>query len=143
MSTPIKIAAIASAVLLVAFVWGISSLAKIELVTNHYATRSEAEADRLFDRGWLPPLIPLSATKIRVGNDLDTNTSTGSFAFDPRDASQFTEPLTKADRAMAAASHPDRAIGVDIYTFSDDHCQWTFFVSADRGHCDYVLQPRY
>lgn len=120
-------------------------LGRMDRVTNTYATRVEAEADRLFDRGWLPSLIPISATDIRVTNDLDTNLSEGSFSFDPADSQIFTALLSSVDQAVAVASHPLGRMdsGVTPYTFSDGDRQWTFFVSPARGYCDYVLESRY
>ena len=120
-------------------------LTRMDRVTTTYTTRAEAQADRLFDRGWLPSLIPMSATDIRVTNDLDTNLSEGSFSFDPADSKAFTGSLSPVDRASAVASHPFGRIASSVtpYTFSDGDGQWTFFVSSEKGRCDYVLEPRY
>jgi hypothetical protein len=40
-------------------------------VSDSYATLEEAEADGLFARGWLPDLLPASATNIRTEINLD------------------------------------------------------------------------
>ncbi|WP_248386515.1 hypothetical protein [Vibrio sp. ED004] len=42
-------------------------------VTNEYSTYAEAKSDNLFDRAWLPDILPESTTSIEVTNDLDNN----------------------------------------------------------------------
>jgi hypothetical protein len=135
-----------SVLALLALGWAVFTLlAQQDRITTTYGTRAEAEADRLFDRGWLPSFIPRSATNILVSNDLDTNISEGSFTFDPADSKAFTASLSFVDRMSAVASHPLGRIDSSVtpYTFSAGDGQWTFFVSAELGRCDYVLEPRY
>jgi hypothetical protein len=53
-------------------------------VTRQYQqTYDAAVADHLFDRGWLPSLIPRSSFAITTSNDLDHNASTGESRFRP------------------------------------------------------------
>jgi hypothetical protein len=37
----------------------------------------------LFERGWLPDIVPDSSREITINNDLDLNLSKGEFFFDP------------------------------------------------------------
>jgi hypothetical protein len=82
--------AIALAVLAAFVIW----LGYWELVEERDGSRVDAEEARLFERGWLPVLIPHSARNIELVNDLDINTSEGSFEFDPRDAEGFIQAMT-------------------------------------------------
>ena len=50
-----------------------------DVVTSNYETMQDARNDRLFERGWLPDILPDSTTSIRTSNDLDINTSVGEF----------------------------------------------------------------
>src|SRR5688572_19822129 len=52
-------------------------------VKSHYLTVEDARRDGLLERGWLPDVLPPSARDIDVSNNLDINTSTGSFKFNP------------------------------------------------------------
>ena len=62
-------------------------------VEEGYATRAAAEANQLFTRGWLPDIIPDSARGLKMLNNLDINTSIGSFAFDPHEADKFLRDI--------------------------------------------------
>ena len=64
-----------------------------ETVTKHYPTRAGAEADSLFERGWLPDIIPASSRDITTNNDLDLNLSKGEFFFSPGDLAEFVTQL--------------------------------------------------
>ena len=45
-----------------------------DAVSDEYSTYAQAKEERLFDRGWLPDILPKSTVKIEVNNDLDVNT---------------------------------------------------------------------
>lgn len=60
-------------------------------VTSVHPTRAAAQPD--IDRGWIPPVLPASATQIRETHDLDTNAGHGTFAFAASDAEQFRAAL--------------------------------------------------
>ena len=66
-----------------------------EKVQSHYPTRADAETAQLFDRGWLPVIIPPSSRNIKVENDLDLNTSAGEFHFKTNDSFSFLSHLHK------------------------------------------------
>lgn len=112
-------------------------------VTNRYATRVEAEADRLFDRGWLPSFIPTSASDIRVSNDLDLNTSEGSFLFMPSEAVGFTAKLTRLDASALwdQQQRPFLERGFTAHHHAEAGSEWMFLVSAATGRCDYFMRP--
>ena len=133
--------------ILVLFAIGIVAvldLDDMDTVTTTYLTRSEAEADKLFERGWLPSLIPSTATNIRVTNDLDLNTSEGSFSFQPSESAAFTGLLHRLDASSSSRSHlEDRQTpGAIAHRYSDGTNEWTFLVSPDSGHCDYYMMPK-
>ena len=62
-----------------------------DTVTSRYETRADAEADKLFQRGWLPSIIPKSSYDITTKNDLDINVSEGQFSFAPNHAEEFIQ----------------------------------------------------
>ena len=94
-----------------------------ESVQIVYATRADAEAKSLFERGWLPNIIPTSSRQIAVKNNLDLNISEGEFKFDASDHDDFIDRLERTQ---------SRDIdGCSAYSFED----WTFWISNSRNHC--------
>lgn len=101
-----------------------------DTVENRYPTRAEAEADSLFERGWLPPIIPESSRGIVTKNDLDINTSSGEFFFSPDDSADFV-------RHLDGTRDDDREYS--SFTYSTDGATWLFDVSFAKGHCKYDM----
>ena len=97
-----------------------------DTVTNEYTTHEEAVDNHLFGRGWLPNILPSSASNIKTSNNLDNNTSTGYFNIPLADIPIFIKQLTK---------------GADSkYRYSNQHGRnWLFEVNMDNGHVQYEL----
>ncbi len=127
---------------------GLLHLLPGDIVTSRYATIAEARADNLFDRGWLPDILPPSASSIRTSNDLDLNTSEGEFSFVPSEYS-----------LLAANVHPYRTIytpfanfekdvtrmqnkGFQLSTYAEEKNTWVFFCKPDKGYCEYTMWHR-
>jgi uncharacterized membrane-anchored protein len=100
-----------------------------DTVTSRYETRAEAEAERLFDRGWLPSIIPRSSNKITTRNDLDLNISEGEFYFDPSDTTEFIRHLSAID-------------GSSSYTYEEGNSTWIFDIDSKAGHSRYSMRLR-
>lgn len=73
--------------MLALYVW----LTRGEAQENRYATYAQARES--LRRGWLPSMLPSSATEIHEWHELDTNRCFGSFRFDPRDRSPMESTL--------------------------------------------------
>jgi hypothetical protein len=99
-----------------------------ESVSSSYATRAEAVADGLFERGWLPDIVPASIRDIEMKNDLDLNISNGDFRFDPGDHDAFVSRLVR--------SAPDDRNGFSAYRFED----WTFWISSGKNRCRFHMR---
>ena len=97
-------------------------------VSSTYSTRAEAEADNLFDRGWLPEIVPPSSKSITMTNDLDLNTSNGQFKFDPADYSAFVAYLERTP-----SQDKD---GASAYSYED----WVFWISPNKSECSFYMQ---
>lgn len=100
-----------------------------DAVTSRYETRAEAEADRLFERGWLPSIIPPSSRGIVTRNDLDLNLSEGEFRFDRNEKTAFLKRLRRAPEEDHASGEAWR------------HENWIFRLSeeGETVRCRYVL----
>ena len=97
-----------------------------DVVTRTYATLDDARRDRLFERGWLPDILPPSARQIRVSSNLDVNTADGEFSFDPEHFAVFTARL----RARKDGS----------FEFSVDRNTWVFTCDSSHTHCHYSMR---
>ncbi|MGD8109077.1 hypothetical protein [Vibrio sp. TRT 17S01] len=64
-----------------------------DVVTSHYNTYQQAKEDKLFERGWLPDILPPTAVQLEIRNDLDLNTSTGHFTIPPSGVADFLSKL--------------------------------------------------
>ena len=144
MRTATKITTSVVIVLVALGVLAVVVLDDMDTVTTTYQTRAEAEADKLFERGWLPSLIPSTATNIRVTNDLDLNTSEGSFSFQPSESATFTGILHRLDATSSSGPQLERRLTprATAHRYSDGPYEWTFVVSRDSGHCNYYMRPK-
>ncbi|WP_045593193.1 hypothetical protein [Vibrio vulnificus] len=84
-----------------------------DIVQSHYDNYQQAQADQLFERGWLPDVLPVSTTQIEVANDLDNNTSQGSFLIAEKEMGQFLSQLQPLETA-------------NQYRFESDNSVWIF-----------------
>jgi len=69
-----------------------------EVQESRYANYAEARESQR--RGWLPAMLPRSATEIHEWRDLDTNLCFGSFRFDPSERSSIEVTLRPGRRRM-------------------------------------------
>lgn len=96
-----------------------------DTVKNHYADYQQAQADHVFEKGWLPPILPTSTTQIELVNDLDNNRSQGAFVIAEQDLKPFVEHLEMTERS-------------NQYQFKVNDNVWTFTLEA-KGKVSYQL----
>ncbi|MGR2994874.1 hypothetical protein ABMY12_06790 [Vibrio vulnificus] len=96
-----------------------------DIVQSHYDNYQQAQADQLFERGWLPDVLPVSTTQIEVTNDLDNNTSQGSFLIADKEMGQFLSQLQPLETA-------------NQYRFESDNSVWIFTLN-EAGKVSYQL----
>lgn len=89
-----------------------------DAVTNQYATYAEAQQDSLFERGWLPDILPESTIDIEVVNNLDNNTSHGGFLIEESGLQAFLQQVKPTDSD-------------NQYRFVEGDHVWTFIVNTD------------
>lgn len=114
-----------------------------DVVSKNYATKAEATADNLFNKGWLPDFVPNSATSIQVENDLDLNISSGSFRFLPSDWAviekganmQLASPAPFEGWSKTQTEFKSK--GYQQLQHSEDHTTWVFFCRPSSGTCQH------
>jgi hypothetical protein len=82
--------------LVVAALSAIFAISCSDVVTTRFSTLADAKAQRAFERGWLPPMLPESAKNIEEKNNLDLNTGNGSFEYTLSERADYIERLTGA-----------------------------------------------
>jgi hypothetical protein len=82
----------------------------LDVVTNSYATLTEAQAAGAVERGWLPAIVPSGAHDIREAHDqAGSRRRWGIFSFRPEDADQLRAALgTERSFAGLGANAPPR-----------------------------------
>jgi hypothetical protein len=97
-----------------------------EVINHNYPTYQDALENQLFERGWLPNILPESTAKIIVNNDLDLNASAGSFVIAKPDFTVFVSQLTLVN-------------GKDsVFEYSSGRSVWRFTIE-ENGLVDYLL----
>ncbi|SBT11670.1 hypothetical protein [Vibrio celticus] len=89
-----------------------------DVVIDEYSTYAQAKQELLFDRGWLPDILPKSTVTIEVNNDLDANTSEGSFIINEPALSEFVGKLKPTE-------------STNQFQFVDGENVWVFKVGDD------------
>lgn len=95
--------------------------------TTRFATLADAKTKEAFVRGWVPPILPDSATSIVERNNLDLNTGMGSFDYDSAERSRYINRLTEA----GALSRTEGDI--DILTLSTNVSRWEIRLPRNSG----------
>jgi len=117
-------------------------LSGCDIVTIKYDTYADAKADSPFARGWIPEIIPTSATKIISTNDIDNNTGNGEFYFSPDDATLFISNLQPYESPVPQLSERAAELaakGYVAYEYVQEGRRWVFFVEGRTGHVIYFL----
>ena len=116
-----------------------------EDVATTYASRQEALKSGLSAKGWLPEFIPFSAEQIQTRNNLDLNTSAGSFKFKTADWTSFAAHLKRQGSSTppfadwARTTEKYRASGFEAWWHEDEGTTWVFFCKPREGVCEHVM----
>ena len=124
------------------------SACMLDTVTSRYANLEEARADRLFERGWLPDVLPPSTTQIRTSNELDLNLSEGEFSFNPGERELLFTKLSAGAPPDSRLADWDEIVsefagrGYSAWTYRDEGSTWAFFCQESKGYCEYHMWLR-
>ena len=114
-----------------------------DTVRLQYPTLQAAREDHLFDKGWLPDVLPPSTTDIRVANYLDLNNSAGEFHFDPRDYPALLDKTAPYHRGTTGGADGDWFAKTDgepdMRVVESDGSRWLFLCVPDKGVCSYEM----
>lgn len=128
---------------LAAFACGCGMLPS-DVVEHTYPTLADARRDDLFDKGWLPDILPPSTVEIRTENNLDLSISSGEFSFAPEEASLLMAKLKPGAAPMKYVDW-EKTIeeyagdGYAAWSYRDDDTMWTFFCDMSIARCEYLM----
>ena len=105
-------------------------------ITTRFATLADAKAKEAFARGWLPPILPDSATSIMERNNLDLNTGTGLFDYDLAERSEYVKRLTEAGALSRTEENSD------ILSVTTDSSRWEIRLPRASGSGEWSITTR-
>ena len=114
-------------------------------VKDQYSTLDAAREDQLFERGWLPDILPPSARNIKTSNNLDVNTSVGQFSFNPSEYPLLEAKLQPYKQVVTPFVRWENKIeklkrkGFTPLTYEAHGSIWVFFCKPEIGYCEYTL----
>jgi hypothetical protein len=115
-------------------------------VTERYATIEDARNAGLFERGWLPNVLPSSTRNIEARNDLDLNVSAGEFVLSRSDLDSFAAHLRPysaepVDGNVHLASYLEakEKEGLRVGVFDGASSIWAFACDPKTARCSYQL----
>ena len=116
-----------------------------DVVESRYRTLQEARDDGLFERGWMPNILPASTVALRARNELDLNISAGEFQYAPSDHQAFWARLAVRLHSSEVAEDTLQEIrrreanGCVVGAYVLDRRTWYFLCKPERGYCEYLL----
>jgi hypothetical protein len=105
-----------------------------DTVRTEFATLDIAKNSGAFERGWLPPALPVGTTQIVEINDLDLNTGEGTFCF-PVDSIFAYLELMKTEFNATIAKDSNR-ISLDV---KKGKTIWTIYLKRNKGSGEYFV----
>jgi hypothetical protein len=105
-------------------------------ITTRFATLEDAKANEAFARGWLPPILPDSATSIVERNNVDLNTGTGSFNYDLSEKSSYMKKLTEAGAVSRSEGE------IEILSVTTDSSRWEIRLPRASGSGEWSITAR-
>ena len=115
-----------------------------DLVISRYSTLAAARTDQVFERGWLPDILPPSTYKIETANNLDLNTSEGQFSLSVGEWPGLKEKLKVGVQPAPFDNWPGtvgkkQAAGFSAWHYEESNTTWVFFCKAEVAYCEYMM----
>lgn len=106
---------------------------------SFYSSYADAQEDGVFDRGWLPPVLPDTAYEITERHNLDTNRGTFNFKIDDSQIDAFIAQLEHLEDSMqdnAIRSAPEeikQLQDAEFFSHSTEKTKFYFCVLRDTN----------
>ena len=119
----------------------LSACKNAEVVESSYQDLKAARADSLFKRGWVPDILPASVESINCRNNLDRNTSEGSFKIGKDDVSEFASKLRECKKSAIDIEEFSRLgeLGFRPQCYQVNETYWIFYLNWESGECAFTV----
>lgn len=113
--------------------------------SDHYDDVSDARANHVFEKGWLPDMLPASAYDLRVITNVEVSAGHGRFRFDPKDYRTFFTNLSPYDGVMSKIDSDNKSIkmlldgGYEAHTYSSGATNWIFLCDQKKTVCEFFV----
>lgn len=99
----------------------------------------------MFEKGWLPDLLPASTYDLEVITSVEISAGRGSFRFDPGDYRAFSAKLSAYDGSMSKVDDDNKSIrrlldeGYEARAYSSAATNWLFLCDAGEAVCEFFV----
>jgi hypothetical protein len=118
---------------------------RIQQESSRALTLQQARQLHLFDRGWLPRILPASTHQLQLLNNPQLNCAQGEFYFSPDDWADFSAKL-RPEKILEApfinwanGLRKMQGDGHSLWHYPQPDRHWVFFCKAEQGYCEYVM----
>ena len=96
-----------------------------DVVTDQYVTYQDAVKDELFQRGWLPDILPSTTKNIKTTIKLASDSLLCNFEIPSSNIHEFISHLTRQSENQ--------------YTYHRQSTTWRFEIDQEKGYVKYEL----
>ncbi|TXH67912.1 MAG: hypothetical protein E6Q88_10275 [Lysobacteraceae bacterium] len=113
--------------------------------TDHYSSLNDARSDRLFERGWLPDMLPPSTYDLEITTSVEVSSGHGRFHFDQGDYPPFSTRLSKYNGVMPKLETYHAAIqqlleeGYAPNSYASGPTNWIFLCDQKKAVCEFFV----
>lgn len=113
--------------------------------SDDYETIDDARKSHVFEKGWLPDLLPASTYDLKVITTVEVSAGRGKFSFDPQDYRAFSAKLSTHDGIMSKVDGDNKSIkrllneGYEARAYSSGATNWLFLCEQRKAVCEFFV----
>jgi hypothetical protein len=113
--------------------------------SDEYDTIEEARKNHLFEKGWLPDLLPASTYDLKVVTAVEIPAGHGKFRFDPKEYHDFAAKLEPHEGVMSKVESDNESIrelldrGYEAHAYSSGTINWIFLCEQRKAVCEFFV----
>lgn len=113
--------------------------------SDHYDDINDARANHVFEKGWLPDMLPASTYDLKVITTVEDSTGRGRFRFDSKDYRAFSSNLSPYNSVMSKDDRDNKSIeqllakGYEAHTYSSSRGDWVFLCNPREAICEFFV----
>lgn len=113
--------------------------------SDEYDTINDARKNHVFEKGWLPDLLPASTHDLKVATAVEISAGRGKFRFDPKDYRSFSAKLSEYNGVMSKVDDDNDSIrrlldeGYEARSYSSGPTNWIFLCDQRKAICEFFV----